>query len=202
MRMLVKGFAAAVIAPLAMALAPAQAEVLTFAGPLDGAQEVAPGDDDATGFGTVVIDTVAETVSFDLTVAGLSLADLNTGLSNGPLGPVHLHNAPAGQNGPIIVPFPFGATYTETADGFNLSVSNVSFADAVGISGATLSFTDFVSALLSDNIYINVHSNEFPAGAIRGQLFAVVADVPIPGAALLFLSGIAGAAGLRRKKAA
>ncbi len=61
----------------------------------------------------------------------------------------HIHRAPAGENGSVILPFnyassPFKATF---------SVSNQDVAD-----------------LLAGNLYVNVHSPEFPDGEIRGQI--------------------------------
>lgn len=50
------------------------------------------------------------------------------------------------------------------------------------------------------NIYINLHSNEFPSGFIRDQL-NLVAEVPEPGTIMLLGAGVLGLAGLRRRKA-
>lgn len=53
------------------------------------------------------------------------------------------------------------------------------------------------SDLLAGLWYINIHSNDFPSGEIRGQ----VNVVPIPAAIWLFGSGLLGLIGLARRKA-
>lgn len=61
----------------------------------------------------------------------------------------HIHRAPAGENGPPILPFdspvsPFKQTFSVTAQD--------------------------VADLMAGNLYVNVHSTEFPDGEIRGQI--------------------------------
>ena len=90
---------------------------------LDAAQE--PGDasdSEATGTGTVTITVDAEgnaTYSSQLDVEGISPSELIT-LGGGALSAIHLHNAPAGENGPVlqdIVVDAGGATDGSTAEG-------------------------------------------------------------------------------------
>ncbi len=81
--------------------------IVTLTAVLDGAQEVpAPVDTPATGTATVVF-TISETgeVSYetDLDVSNLQGELLPVNIGNGTLSPIHLHNAPAGQNGPVVV---------------------------------------------------------------------------------------------------
>jgi hypothetical protein len=69
----------------------------------------------------------------------------------------HIHEAPAGKNGPIVVPFTPPATGNP----------GTTTACVPGVSPAVLEHlrdtpTDF---------YVNVHTTKFPAGAVRGQLF-------------------------------
>lgn len=80
---------------------------VTLTAALDGDQEVpVPADTEATGVGTVIF-TVAEdgSVSYetDLDVSNLQGDLLPVNIGNGTLSPIHLHNAPAGQNGPVVV---------------------------------------------------------------------------------------------------
>src|SRR5207245_2428523 len=67
----------------------------------------------------------------------------------------HIHRAPPGVAGPIIVPLPLG--------------SFTGFA-------AILSTAD-VANLLAGNLYVNVHSAAFPGGEIRGQLIECTGPV-------------------------
>jgi putative cell wall-binding protein len=67
----------------------------------------------------------------------------------------HIHDGPAGENGPVVV----------------------DFTDAVREGSFVAGCTDVEAALLTDiqdnpdDFYVNVHTADFPAGAIRGQLF-------------------------------
>jgi Ca2+-binding RTX toxin-like protein len=92
-------------------------------GTLDAAQEpMNASDSNATGVGQVTITVDADgnaTYSSTLDVSGISPSELIT-LGNGALSAIHLHNAPAGQNGPVlqdIIVDAGGATDGSTADG-------------------------------------------------------------------------------------
>ncbi len=79
---------------------------VTLSGGLDAAQEPGPtSDSEATGEATVVITqnlhTGEVTYSSELSVVGLNEADLNTPIP-GVVSAIHLHNAPAGANGPVV----------------------------------------------------------------------------------------------------
>ncbi|NOD88286.1 MULTISPECIES: S-layer family protein [unclassified Ruegeria] len=79
---------------------------VSLSGSLDAAQEPGPTSDSlATGEATVVITqnlaTGEVSYSSDLSVVGLNEADLNTPIP-GVVSAIHLHNAPAGQNGPVV----------------------------------------------------------------------------------------------------
>lgn len=79
---------------------------VTLSGGLDAAQEPGPtSDSEATGEATLVItqnlNTGEVTYSSELSVVGLNEADLNTPIP-GVVSAIHLHNAPAGANGPVV----------------------------------------------------------------------------------------------------
>lgn len=182
----------------------AHASTLTFEGILNGAQEVAgagptsvlaPNDSAAVGAGIVTVDTLARTIDVSLTVVGLSLDDLNDGLVASPVGPVHLHNAPVGINGPIAIPFPFGAPLYQSIGtdlGFTVNATGLTEANIIL---AGLSFDGLLAELNAGNIYFNVHSDAFPGGEIRGQL----APVPLPATGLL-LGGMLAFGAYRARK--
>lgn len=179
--------------------APSAAAILTFEGALSGDQEVVtppapPVVTEASGFASFTVDTSTRMLAFDLSVEGLSLDDLFDTLVAAPIGPIHLHNAPAGANGPIVIPFPFGATYMDTASGFTVSVTGLAFSDAVALAGSDLTFSAFLDELRAGNFYANVHTDAFPSGELRGQL----ARVPAPGALGLLGLAALGMVGLRR----
>ncbi|WP_172670684.1 CHRD domain-containing protein [Labrenzia sp. DG1229] len=79
---------------------------IELSGGLDAAQEPGPlSDSEATGEATVTIvqnlTTGEVTYSSVLDVSGLNEADLQTPIP-GVVSAIHLHNAPAGQNGPVV----------------------------------------------------------------------------------------------------
>ena len=106
---------------------------------LAGSQEVPPVMTSASGIGSIMVAPDGS-VSGTITTTGIE----------GTM--AHIHEAPMGQNGPVIVPF------TKTAD-------NVWSAPA----GAKLTDAQLQS-LKSGNLYLNVHSATNKPGEIRAQL--------------------------------
>jgi hypothetical protein len=108
---------------------------------LSGAEEVPPADPDGTGFALITLNVGQATVCWELTVANIQ-----------PAAAAHIHRAPAGVNGPVVV----GLTPPTT--------------------GSSSGCTSAAPALIQDIIdnpeqyYVNVHNAEFPNGAVRGQL--------------------------------
>lgn len=200
-------FTKALLAAAALACATgANAETLRFTSFLDASQEFvaqdggfvnANIDSAATGIGTVIVDTVAQTVSTQLDVTGITLSGLFDNLVDAPVGPVHLHSGVAGVNGPIVVPFAFNpAVYGSTADGFSLNLAPTSFAELAATSGTSFTFEQFVEALSSEGLYFNVHTDAFTGGEIRGQ----VAPVPLPAGAVLLLTALGGMGVVARRR--
>ena len=115
-------------------------------------QENPPTTHAATATATVSnYNIVTRTFDIVVTVSGLPPADV-TGF--------HIHQAPVGVNGPIIVDFtgvaplvPAGTGFTFTATGLTLPSVNE-------------------AAFLGGGTYVNIHTAAFPGGAIRGQLFS------------------------------
>jgi len=106
---------------------------------LSGAQEVPPVTTSATGSGTVTIGD-DKSVSGSITTTGV----MGTA--------AHIHEAPAGKNGPVIVPM--------TKGGDNMWT----FAPGAKLTDAQM------ESLKAGNLYINVHSDANKGGEIRGQL--------------------------------
>jgi hypothetical protein len=168
----------------------ARSELITATANLDYSQEVAPSNPSpstATGTATVLFDTTTGLLDLAAEISGIFLADVtfpSGGLAFGAAGPFHIHQAPAGANGGIVVPFSEESFFTETVSGLSVSAMDVSF-------GAEL-----IAPLLAGDLYLNLHSLDYGSGEIRGQLAAAV---PAPGAVALLGIGILGLAIYRRR---
>jgi hypothetical protein len=118
-----------------------------FATTLTGAAEVPPADPDASGSASIILNQGLGTVCFDLSWENV----------DGTVFAAHIHLAPAGTSGPIVVPLFAG-----------------SFAGTDSVSGCVEDVDrDLIKAIRQDPsaYYVNVHSTpDFPGGAIRGQL--------------------------------
>jgi hypothetical protein len=106
---------------------------------LSGAQEVPPVNTSASGNGTITVGT-DRSVSGSVTTSGIS----------GTAG--HIHEAAAGENGPIVIPL------TKTS----ASVWPVP-------TGAKLTDAQYKS-YNADNLYVDVHSDVHKDGEVRAQL--------------------------------
>jgi hypothetical protein len=185
------------IAGAILCLAPGvQAQVFTAS--LSGPNEAPPVDSPGIGFATVTLDSVLRTMRVQITFSGLTG---NTTVA-------HIHSAtPTPFTGlagvatqtPSFPGFPTGVTagsYDQTFNMALLSSYNPAFVTA---NGGT---TDSAQAALFNGIatgraYVNVHTNVFPTGEIRGFLVAA----PEPGAlALIGGLGLVGLPVLARRR--
>ncbi|SHK43897.1 CHRD domain-containing protein [Rhodothermus profundi] len=89
-----------------------------------------------------------------LTEAGLVYQITVTGLT-GPVQAAHFHQAPAGQDGPVVRTITFSGN---TASGVWRPTDPEPLTDAL------------IRELLAGNIYLNIHTAQYPAGEIRGQI--------------------------------
>jgi hypothetical protein len=81
----------------------------------------------------------------------------------------HLHLGARGVNGPIVVGLlPMGANLTGPQNGM-IAEGTITKANLVGpLAGMELS--DLVREMKAGMIYVNVHTTQYPAGEIRGQV--------------------------------
>jgi len=106
---------------------------------LSGDQEIPPVTTPGTGSGTLVVGA-DKSVSGGATISGMSVTV------------AHIHEAPAGKNGPIVFPL------TRTSD----TVWSVP-------AGAKLTDAQYES-YKAGNLYFNMHSAAYKGGEIRGQI--------------------------------
>jgi CHRD domain len=119
-----------------------------FTAKMSGTIEVPPGDPDATGTALIRLNAAEGLVCFKLVVTN---ADTLTA--------AHIHRAPAGQAGPVVIPL---TTPTPTAADANVQQSK-------GCVSADVALINEIKANPA-NFYANTHNKGFPAGAVRGQL--------------------------------
>ncbi len=141
----VLAFLAMMVAGLAVTSAPAMAQTGVLFTRLTGAAIPGGGDPSGAGVGIVVVNDQTNQVCALVVVSGIGTA----------VG-AHIHSGAPGQIGPHAVDL---ATPT---NGFSYSCSTAS--------------EQVVSQLLANpgGFYLNVHSEEFPSGAVRGQLSSLV----------------------------
>lgn len=122
---------------------------------MGGSAEVPPGDPDGSGSASVTLNPDQGQVCFDLSWMNITL----------PAQAAHIHQGAAGVAGPVVVPF-----FTAPVQG-NSASACVSADQAV------------IQAIMTNpaNYYVNVHTTDFPAGAIRGQLSQAPATMPDTG---------------------
>jgi hypothetical protein len=128
-----------------------------FVAELSGDNEVPPVETRATGVAT--FNRVGGGIHFELKVEdGRNLF--------GAAG-AHIHCAPAGENGPVVV-FLAGAV----PGGFDGDVEVKATFDEANIvdtsCGATL--RELIQSMRDGNTYVNVHTTQNPGGEIRGQI--------------------------------
>jgi CHRD domain len=137
----------AVVGSLAFATAAgATGSTRILATVLTGANEIGPagpgaGDLDGIGVAVITLNTSTETVCWLIAVRGIEL----------PATAAHIHVAPAGSNGPVVVPLS-----APNARGISFGCVQSMHTDAIAADPAAY--------------YVNVHNVPFPAGALRGQL--------------------------------
>lgn len=184
---------------VAACVSSAGAEIITYVASLSGSAESPPNASPATGFTTVTVDTIAQTMRVQVQFQDLL----------GPNTACHIHviNGPGDGNtsdtlGPVatttptFVGFPTGAisgTYDNTLD---LTQAGSYRGGWITDSGGTTvaASAQLLAGIAEGRAYLNVHSSVFPGGEIRGFL-----QVPEPASLTLLL--IAGVAGLARRRA-
>jgi CHRD domain-containing protein len=164
----------AALALLAAAL-PAEAKDLAFTAALSGLKAPTLTGSKATGQARIVVDTDTQAVDLALDVSGLTTDDLAAGLRRSPMGPIHLHlygstDHSPGADAALVFPVPYGPAYAATDNGFRVELKRLPFAQGVALVNSSASFADFVGALQSGKVVLNIHTNRFAEGEISGDV--------------------------------
>ena len=125
------------------AAAPSYVDTMLMA-TLSGAEEVpGPGDTDGAGTSTITLKPDTGETCWEINVSNITL----------PAAAAHIHEAPRGVAGGVVVP--------------------LSPPDANGMAtGCVMAEAALMERIMNTpaNFYVNVHTSDFPQGAVRGQL--------------------------------
>lgn len=130
-----------------------------FTAPLSGGEEVPPVDTTATGVASFTVMGDGS-IQYNVNVTGMDKVTM-----------AHIHDAPKGENGQVIVTLfkpdsPTGEISGNLANG-TITSSNLE-GDMQG-----LAVDDLIKAMERGETYVNVHTEKNPKGEIRGQISTV-----------------------------
>jgi hypothetical protein len=132
-----------------------------FIAPLSGGQEVPAVDTRARGQTIFRLSRDGSELSYRLIVANLHDVTM-----------AHIHVAPAGANGPVVVWLYPSSPPAQLIPGRSsgvLASGTITADDLVGqLAGQTVGH--LVALMRAGETYVNVHTAEYPAGEIRGQI--------------------------------
>jgi len=145
------------VAGLLLGAAAASAQVVVATATLGGGEETPILLSGAAGTAEVAIDTTAK--EFAVTLRVFNIPTTTTA--------GHIHVGPKGIAGPVVINFPIPTGRTgDLPLQFRLGAAAFVARPEIGIN----TMTDAIQAIVGGNAYVNVHTSQFPAGEIRGQL--------------------------------
>ena len=201
----------------------------TFTTTLNAAQEVGAGitDSPVTGTGSLVLGNLTEQAmqwNFALVIdSGLDFGPIASGLSPSDIAMaspgsesivtmMHIHQGARGANGPVVYnPFDPSTNLTDDVMVTTNLDGTTTITGAWGVGDGLVpiwptSQEFLLPAMTGEDVpfYFNIHTVADPGGAIRGQIVAAndigaIAPVPVPAAAPLLLSALAGLGWLKRR---
>jgi hypothetical protein len=179
---------AAVTAAFLLAAPLAHAVPVAYTTVLSGANENPANASPATGSAIVTIDTDAHELTVKIEFSGL--------IGTSTLAHIHCCTAPPGNvipatQTPSFEGFPTGMTSGNYEETFDLTLASSFNAAFITTNGGTVAGAEaaLAAGLANGQAYVNVHTDVFPGGEIRGFLQAVPEPgmLPLLGAALVGL---------------
>ena len=164
----------------------AGAAIVTHSFNLNGAQEVPPNGSPAAGSAEVTIDDLLGSITFFAAVFNLDGAPFA----------VHLHGAPVGVDGAVV--YDLGAVVDSAGP---VTIGTFEVPSSLAFAGVSKPIDGSLAAAINSSpflFYMNLHTDVFPGGEVRGQL--AVAPIPVP-AALWLLAPALGLLMRRRAQA-
>jgi hypothetical protein len=164
----------AVVAIGMVAAASAQATILSYDAVPDGPSESPANASPGTGFTTVDVDTTANTMHVHIDFSGLSGTTTASLIHSATLIPL-TGTAGVATTVPTFVDFPIGVTsgtYDRTLDLTLDSSYNPAFVTANGGTTASAEVA-LLAGIAAGEAYLNIHTDVFPGGEIRGFLIPV-----------------------------
>jgi hypothetical protein len=145
--------------PQQMYAAPENAKSV-FTARLSGDEEVAdpPVETSARGTAIFKLSKDGESLSYRLTVSNIDQVTM-----------AHIHKAPVGVNGPAVA-WLLDVRDEPTGQVNGVLASGTITADDLVEPLAGQPLSDLISDLRQGNLYVNVHTLDYPAGEIRGQI--------------------------------
>lgn len=134
----------------------------SFTANLTPEQEMASSTSTGSGSGVFNVTSDTNLISYSVTVSNLT----------SPISAAHLHCAPVGQTGQVIVPLMIAST-TDTQTSATLSGSIMEsdiLPAAMSCNPNIKTLPQLIQAMREGQIYVNVHTQKYPMGEVRGQL--------------------------------
>jgi hypothetical protein len=152
------GACAGALAAVLLTASPAAAQTVTLTTTLYGGDETPPLNTGALGTAEVSVDVANREIAVTLRIFNIP-----TTTTAG-----HIHVGPRGVAGPVVIDFP--ATIAGRTGDFTMTfrVGEEAFRARAAIGIHTME--DAIQAIAGGNSYVNIHTTQFPAGEIRGQL--------------------------------